>query len=55
VWTFRPNQLRSARELAGLTQQSAAARMGVSQAYLAMMENGRRRVTDQLGSKMVDL
>ena len=29
--------------------------MGVSQAYLAMMEKGRRRVTDQLGSKMVDL
>jgi hypothetical protein len=29
--------------------------MGVSQAYLAMMENGRRRVTDPLGFKMVDL
>lgn len=29
--------------------------MGVSQAYLAMMENGRRRVTDRLGPKMLEL
>jgi transcriptional regulator with XRE-family HTH domain len=55
VWTFRPDQLRSARELAGLTQQCAASQLAVSQAYLAMIETGRRRVTDQLGSKMIDL
>ena len=29
--------------------------MGVSQAYLAMMENGRRPVTDRLGPRMADL
>lgn len=55
MWTFRPNQLRDARQLAGWTQQRVAARLGVSQAYLAMIENGRRRVTDQLGSKIVAL
>jgi hypothetical protein len=38
-----------------LTQQRAAERLGVSQAYLAMMETCRRRVTDRIGLKMVDL
>jgi len=55
MWTFRPSQLRSAREAAGWTQQRAAGRLGVSQAYLALMESGRRRVTDPLGFKMVNL
>lgn len=55
VGTFQTGQLRSAREAAGLTQQSAAERLGVSQAYLALMENSRRRVTQQLGFKMVEL
>lgn len=54
VWTFRLNQLRSARELAGLTQQRAAGLLGVSQAYLALIESGHRRVTNQFGFKMVD-
>ena len=55
MWSFRPGQLRSARELAALTQVRAAELMGVSQAYLALMESGRRRVTQPLGLKMVDL
>jgi transcriptional regulator with XRE-family HTH domain len=55
MWTFRPDQLRHARELAGLTQQRAAAQLGVSQAYVALIENGRRRVGEQLGSRIVDL
>ncbi len=49
-----PDQLRYARERAGLTQQSAAAQLGVSQAYLAMMENGRR-AADELGPRMAGL
>jgi transcriptional regulator with XRE-family HTH domain len=55
VWSFRPDQIRSAREAAGLTQQGAAEHLGVSQGYLALMETGRRRVTDQIGLKMVEL
>jgi len=55
VWTFRPNQLRKARKLAGLTQQRAAAQLRVSQAYLAMIESGRRRVTDPLASRIAKL
>lgn len=50
-----PEQLRSARQTAGLTQQQAADRLGVSQAYLALLERGRRPVTAQIGPKIVKL
>lgn len=49
---LRPAQLRSARQAAGLTQNQAAERLGVSQAYLAMIESGRRRVTPRLASSL---
>ena len=52
---LRPEQLKSARRMAGLTQHQAAERLGVSQAYLALLERGRRPVTAQLRSKIVDL
>jgi transcriptional regulator with XRE-family HTH domain len=44
-----------AREAIGFTQQQAARRLCLSQAYLALMENGRRRVTEAVGLKMMDL
>jgi transcriptional regulator with XRE-family HTH domain len=50
-----PEQLRSARQAAGLTQQQAADRLGVSQAYLALLERGRRPITAQLGSRIANL
>lgn len=53
--SLSPEQLRSARRAAGLTQQQAAERLGVSQAYLAMLERGRRPVTAQLGSRIADV
>jgi transcriptional regulator with XRE-family HTH domain len=49
----QPERLRSARQAAGLTQQQAAKRLGVSQAYLALLERGHRPVTPQLGTKIV--
>lgn len=52
---MRPEQLRSARRSAGLTQQQASDRLGVSQAYLALLERGHRPVTPQLGPKIVKL
>jgi transcriptional regulator with XRE-family HTH domain len=52
---LRPEQLRSARRAAGLTQQFVADRLGVSQAHLALLERGRRPVTAQLGSRIVKL
>jgi transcriptional regulator with XRE-family HTH domain len=50
-----PERLRSARQTAGLTQQQAAGRLGVSQAYLALIEQGRRPVTASLASKLAKL
>ena len=52
---MRPEHLRLARRTAGLTQQQASARLGVSQAYLALLERGRRPVTPLLGPKIVKL
>jgi transcriptional regulator with XRE-family HTH domain len=52
---LRPEQLRSARQAAGLTQQQAAERLGISQAYLALLERGRRSVTARLASKAAEL
>jgi transcriptional regulator with XRE-family HTH domain len=49
------DQLRSARRLAGLTQQQAADRLRVSQAYLALLERGRRPVTVRLASRIASL
>jgi len=50
-----PGQLRSARQSAGLTQQRAADRLGVSQPYLALIELGRRPIPSQLGSRIIKL
>ncbi len=55
VAALTPDRLRLARERAGFTQQQAAKRLGVSQAYLALMETGRRRVTEPVGLKIVGL
>ncbi len=53
--SLRPEQLRSARRAAGLTQRQAAERLHVSQAYLSLLERGRRPVTVQLGSRIANL
>ncbi len=45
------NDLRSARLARGLSQVQAAARLGVSQPYLAMLESGSRRVTPKLARR----
>jgi transcriptional regulator with XRE-family HTH domain len=55
VASFSPDQLRLAREAVGFTQQQAAVRLGVSQAYLALMETGHRRVTEKVSLEMMDL
>ena len=44
--------LRQQRELKGWTQQQAAARLGVSQTYLSLLENGRRPLSFGLARKL---
>lgn len=43
--------LKSGRLAKGLSQVQAAARLGVSQPYLAMLESGRRRLTPELARR----
>jgi|SRR5882762_698427 len=40
--------LRTRRKELGLTQKEASGRMGVSQPYLALLENGKRRLSGKL-------
>jgi transcriptional regulator with XRE-family HTH domain len=46
-------ELRAARVAASLTQQDAAARLGVSQAYLSMVERGARPVSAELAARVM--
>ena len=48
---MRPQELKAARLDKGWSQTLAAARLGVSQAYLNMLENGKRRLTPKLTRK----
>jgi transcriptional regulator with XRE-family HTH domain len=43
--------LKAGREEANLTQQEAASRLGLTQAYLSMLERGRRPVTTELATQ----
>jgi len=45
------NALRTGREEANLTQREAASRLGLTQAYLSMLERGRRPVTTDLATQ----
>lgn len=42
------DQLRLGRVTAGMTQAEAAARLGLSQPYLSLLEGGQRRVTESV-------
>jgi transcriptional regulator with XRE-family HTH domain len=46
-------ELKEARERKGFTQQQAARRLGVTQAYFSMMESGRRVLPTRLARRAV--
>jgi transcriptional regulator with XRE-family HTH domain len=50
---MRPQELKAARLNKGWGQTQAAARVGISQAYLNMLENGKRRFTAKLARRFV--
>src|SRR5688572_8384152 len=52
---MRPGEFRAARRAKGWSQVEAAARLGVSQPYLAMLERGQRRVTQKLAQRAAKL
>ena len=45
---MEPHELRSVRLDKGWTQTQAAAHLGMTQAYLNFLENGKRRLTPEL-------
>lgn len=47
------HQLKQARLRCGQTQQQAASRLGVTQAYLSMLENGERKPSAKLARKLM--
>jgi len=47
------NGFKRARRQAGLSQQKAAAELGVSQSYLSMLESSQRPVSAELSRRMV--
>ncbi len=47
-----PHELRAARLKKGLVQARAATSLGVSQAYVHMLENGKRRLTPALARRI---
>jgi transcriptional regulator with XRE-family HTH domain len=48
-------KLRDARERRGWTQDLAARRLGVSQPYLALLESGKRKLTNSLAVRVARL
>jgi len=48
-------QFRKARNQAGLSQQKAAAELGVSQSYLSMLEKSQRPLSRELARRMVQV
>jgi transcriptional regulator with XRE-family HTH domain len=47
-------QLKEARLVASCTQQEAARKLGVTQAYLSMLERGTRPVSNGLASRVAE-
>ena len=48
-----PQRLKQARLQRGHTQQEAAARLGVTQAYFSMLENGSRKPSRELARRLM--
>jgi transcriptional regulator with XRE-family HTH domain len=48
-------ELKEARLVASCTQQEAAPKLGMTQAYLSMVERGNQPVSAELASKAVEL
>ena len=52
---MKPRELRSARLAKGWTEDEAATRLGVTQAYLNFLEHGKRRLTSDLVRRAVSV
>lgn len=47
-----PQELTKRREHVGLEQRELAEKVGITPAYLSMMETGKRRITDAMAERL---
>lgn len=52
---MKPHELKAARLKKGLVQAQVAESLGVSQSYVNLLENGKRRLASRLAHKLVTL
>jgi transcriptional regulator with XRE-family HTH domain len=52
---MKPQELKQARQHNGWTQEEAASHLGVTQAYLNLLENGKRRLTPRVVRQAVSV
>jgi len=55
IYPVTRDELKYARKASAWTQAQAATRLGVTQAYLSMVERGERAVSSELASRAVDV
>lgn len=55
IYTVTGDELKNARKASAWTQAQTAVRLGVTQAYLSMVERGERAVSSELASRAVDV
>jgi transcriptional regulator with XRE-family HTH domain len=53
IYSVTGYELKYARKASAWTQAQSAARLGVTQAYLSMVERGKRDASSELASKAV--
>lgn len=52
---MKPQELKQARQHKGWTQEEAASHLGVTQSYLNLLENGKRRLTPRVVRRAVSV
>ncbi len=55
IFPMTGDELKNARKASAWTQAQAALRLGVTQAYLSMVERGEQAVSSELASKAVEV
>lgn len=49
---FTPQELTKRREELGLSQRYIAKKIGITPAYLSLMESGKRRITEHIANRL---